>query len=158
MAKISKHPQFYSQKWPTKTATKSWRLLLYFWSLLSQFICLFLLVSLISCCFMTSWNPKTAHQMRLQAYIYIYLSLSIYGCGAICRRKCCHFCFLPQFYSKNGKKEMLHICPISVRSRSIEMTKSFFQRKWLGLQTQPFFLVHLGLTVKCVGLLAPKTL
>ena len=26
---------------------------------------------LISCCFMLSWNPKTAHQVRLQAYIYI---------------------------------------------------------------------------------------
>ena len=39
--------------------------------LLSQFLCLFLLVSPHSRCFMTSWNPKTAHQMRLQAIIYV---------------------------------------------------------------------------------------
>ena len=30
--------------------------------------CLFLLVS---CCFMTSWNPKTIHQMRLQAFFLL---------------------------------------------------------------------------------------
>ena len=36
--------------------------------LLSQFLCLFLFVSPYSCYFMTFWNPKTAHQLRLQAY------------------------------------------------------------------------------------------
>ena len=45
MTTISKNPQFYSQKWPTKTATKSWRFLLCFWFLLPRFLCLFLLVS-----------------------------------------------------------------------------------------------------------------
>ena len=33
----------------------------------SRFLCLFPLVLLISCCFMLSWNPETAHQVRLQA-------------------------------------------------------------------------------------------
>ena len=42
---LSKYPQFCSQKWPTKTVTKSWRFLLYFWFLLSQFLCHLLLVS-----------------------------------------------------------------------------------------------------------------
>ena len=37
-----------------------------------NFFVFFSLLLLISCCCMTSWNPKTAHQMRLQAYIYIY--------------------------------------------------------------------------------------
>ena len=45
MAIISKNPLFYSQKWPTKTATKSWRFLLRFGFLFSRFLCLFLLVS-----------------------------------------------------------------------------------------------------------------
>ena len=73
MAKILKNAQFYSEKWPRKTATKkkkTWLFLLYFRFLLSQFLCLFPLVSpLISCCFMLSWNPKTAHRVRLQAKI-----------------------------------------------------------------------------------------
>ena len=45
MANISKNPQFYSKKWPTKTATKSWRFLLRFGFLLSQCLCRILLVS-----------------------------------------------------------------------------------------------------------------
>ena len=40
-----KNAQFYSEKRPRKTATKMWPFLLYFWSLLSQFLCLFHLVS-----------------------------------------------------------------------------------------------------------------
>ena len=36
------------------------------------FFVFFPLFLLISCCFMPSWNPETAHQMRLQA-IYIWL-------------------------------------------------------------------------------------
>ena len=32
-----------------------------------NFFVFFSLFLLVSCCFMTSWNPKTAHQMRLQA-------------------------------------------------------------------------------------------
>ena len=70
-AQILKNPQFYSQKWPTKTATKSWLFLLYFRFIFLNFFVLFSLFLLISCCFITSWNPKTAHQMRLQAYLYI---------------------------------------------------------------------------------------
>ena len=33
-----------------------------------NFFVFFSLVLLSSCCFMISWNPNTAHQMRLQAY------------------------------------------------------------------------------------------
>ena len=47
---------------------------------------------------------------------------------------------------------MLHIGPISVRSRSIEVTQNWleiaipgpFWKKWLGLQSQAFLLVHVG--------------
>ena len=39
-----------------------------FWvSSLLNFFVFFSLFLLVSCCFMTSWNPKTVHQMRLQA-------------------------------------------------------------------------------------------
>ena len=68
-----KKSQFYSQKWPTKTATKSWRFLLCFWFLLLNFLIFFSLFLLVSCRFMTCWHPKTAHQMRLQAiWLYIF--------------------------------------------------------------------------------------
>ena len=57
-------------------------------------------------------------------YIYIY----IYGCGAICRRKFGHFCrFFTSFIAKKGKKEMLQICPVSVHSRSIEITPNWLE-------------------------------
>ena len=62
-----KHPQFYSQKWPTKTATKSLRFLLYFSLFFLNFFVLLSLFLFLSCCFMTFWNPKASHQMRLQA-------------------------------------------------------------------------------------------
>ena len=67
------NPQFYSQKWPTITATKSWRSLLYFRFRLSQLLCLYLFVSPCSCWIMTSWSLKTGHHMRLYIYIYIYI-------------------------------------------------------------------------------------
>ena len=55
----------------------SWRFLLaVFGFFFLNFFVLFHLFLLISCCFLPSWNPKTAHQMRLQAiwlYIYIYI-------------------------------------------------------------------------------------
>ena len=35
-----------------------------------NFFVIFPLFLLISCCFIPSWNPQTAHQMRLQAKIY----------------------------------------------------------------------------------------
>ena len=71
MAQISKNPQFYSQKWPTKTAAKTWRFFVAFFGFF--FLNFFVFFSLFlppSCCFMTSWIPKTAHQMRLQAQKY----------------------------------------------------------------------------------------
>ena len=76
------------------------------------------------------------------------------------------FFVFPSFTVKNGQNEMLQICCVSVRSQSIEMTQNwletavpspFFQKKWLGLQSQAFFLVHLGFHVKIVGLFGPKT-
>ena len=70
MGKISKENQFYSQKWPTKTATKSWRFLLAIFDNLLSHLFFFSLFLLISCCLMTCWNPNTAHQMRLQAFLY----------------------------------------------------------------------------------------
>ena len=62
---------------------------------------------------------------------------------------------------------MSPMCDISVRSRSIEMTqkmawdcnpKCFFQKQWLRLQSQAFFLVYLGFDIKLLGFLAQKTL
>ena len=79
MAKISKNPQFYSQKWPTKTATKSWRFLLRFWSLLSHFFFFaffFPIVSLYFLLFHDILEPQTAHQMRLQAHVYRVVNVS----------------------------------------------------------------------------------
>ena len=49
--------------------------------------------------------------------------------------------FFPSFIAKNGQKEMLQICPVSVRSRSIEITQNwletavpspFFFKKMIG--------------------------
>ena len=73
MAKISKNPLFYSQKWPTKTATKSWRFLLRFWFLLSQFLCLFLLVSPYFLLFHDILEPQNSPPNEVTGiYIYIY--------------------------------------------------------------------------------------
>ena len=60
---------------------------------------------------------------------------------------------------------MLQICPVSVRTRSIELTQNwldiavpspFFKKKRLGMQSQAFFLVDLGFHVRIVGLLWPQ--
>ena len=76
--KISKYPQFYSQKWPTKTATKSWFLFVFLVSSFSIYLSFSPCFSLFpAVSWHLSWNPKTAHQMRLQAYIYIYIFLSL---------------------------------------------------------------------------------
>ena len=71
-----------TQKWPTSLKVPSFvvkmgnnnrhkivAVSVAFLAHLSQFLCLFPLVvsPLISCCFMTSWSPQAAHQMRLQA-------------------------------------------------------------------------------------------
>ena len=79
LGKILKNAQFYSEKWPRKTATKTWLFLLYFWFLLLNFFVFFPLFLLISCCFMLSWNPKTAHQVRLQAFLFerIFMEASL---------------------------------------------------------------------------------
>ena len=67
---------------------------------------------------------QMANSLRVLFDIYIY----IYGCGAICRRKFCHFYHsIPNSIVKNGQKEMLQICPVSVRSRSIEITPNWLE-------------------------------
>ena len=55
------------QKPPQNRGGFCWPFLCFFFLDFFVFLSLFLLVS---CCFMTSWNPKTAHQMRLQAQKY----------------------------------------------------------------------------------------
>ena len=67
----------------------------------------------------------------------------------------------------NGKKEMLQICPVSVRSRSIEITQHwletavpspFFEKSDWDCSLRPFFWFILGLDVKFVGLFGPQKL
>ena len=104
--------------------------------------------------------PKYGQVIDPTAHIYIY------GFGAICRRKFCHFYrFFPSFIAKNGQKEMLQICPVSVRSRSIEITQNwletavpspFFQKNDRDCSFRPFYWFILGLNVKIVGLFGPK--
>ena len=66
-----KNPQFYSQKWPTKTATKTWRFLLHFWFLLPKFLCLFLLVSPYFLLFHDILEPQNSPPNEVTG-IYIY--------------------------------------------------------------------------------------
>ena len=69
MAKIFKKiPSFIGKDGPQKPPQNRGCVFGFFLLDVSAFFPLFLL---ISCGFMTSWNPKTAHQMRLQAYICI---------------------------------------------------------------------------------------
>ena len=109
---------------------------------------------------------------RTMDYIYIYIwqmatiYIYIYGCGAICRRKFCHFYrVFPSFKVKNGQKEMLQICPVSVCSRSIEITQNwletavpslFFQKSDWDCSFRPLYWFIWGLNVKFVGLFGPK--
>ena len=74
----------------------------------------------------------------------LYVCIYIYGCGAICRRKVCHFYrSFSNFIAKNGQKEMLLICPVSVCSRSIEITQN-----WLETAVpSPFFKKVIGTAV-----------
>ena len=73
LAKIFKNAQFYSEKWPRKPPQKRGCFCCIFDFFFLNFFVFFPLFLLISCCFMLFWNPKTAHQVRLQAYIYIYI-------------------------------------------------------------------------------------
>ena len=71
MAKTLKNAQFHSEKRPRKTATKRGCFCCIFGLFFLNFFVFSPLFLLISCCFMLSWNPKTAHHVRLQAYINI---------------------------------------------------------------------------------------
>ena len=90
----------------------------------------------------------------------------IYGFGAVCRRKKCHFYrFFPSFIVKNGQKEMLQICPVSVCSRSIEITQNwletavpslFFKKSDWDCSFRPFYWFILGFNVKFAELFGTK--
>ena len=97
------------------------------------------------------------------AYIYIYIWL--WGC--LPPQKMSFLSFFPQFYSKNGQKEMLQICPVSVSSRSIEITQNwletavpslFFKKSDWDCNFRPFYWFILGLNVKFMNFLARKRL
>ena len=90
-AKFLKNPQFYSQKWPTKTATKSWRFLLYFQFLLSQFICLF---PLVSPCFVVFHDIQNCPPNEVTGFLY--------------------FAFFPRkIWEKSGPVDALNRCHLS---------------------------------------------
>ena len=77
----------------------------------------------------TSGGQTTITHKYMYVCIYIYM-------GLICRRKFCHvYRSFPSFILKHGQTEMLQICPVSVRSRSIEITQN-----WLEIAVpSPFF-------------------
>ena len=64
-------PSFIVKNGPEKPPQKRGCFCCIFGLFFLNFFVFFPLFLLISCCFMLSWNPKTAHQVRLQAYIYI---------------------------------------------------------------------------------------
>ena len=68
MAKILKNAQFYSEKWPRKTATKTWLFLLYFWFLLSQFHCPFPLVCPYFLLFHAILEPQNSPPSEVTGY------------------------------------------------------------------------------------------
>ena len=72
IVKHLKNAQFYSENGPEKPPQKCGCFCCIFGFFFVNFFVFFPLFLLISCCFVLSWNPKTAHQVRLQAYIYIY--------------------------------------------------------------------------------------
>ena len=62
----------------------------------------------------------------------------------------------PDFIAKNGQKEMLQICPVSVRSRSIEMTQCWLV---IGTAISGFFFFYIWVfMLKLLTFLAPKPL
>ena len=73
--------------------------------------------------------------------------------------------FFPSFIVNNCQKEMLQICPVSVRSRSIGITQNwleiavpspFFQKSDWDCSLRLFYWFILGSNVKFVGLFGPK--
>ena len=89
-------------------------------------------------------------------YIYIY----IYGSGLVCRRKFCHFWhFFPSFIVRNGKFEMLQICPISPftfltkiaqKRPGTAVPSNFPKNETLGLQSQAFWVILIEIFSLCL--------
>ena len=73
-----KIPSFIVKKWPTKTATKSWRLLLYFLFLLSQSLYPFPLVSHYLLLFHDHEHSGAPKQPTKWGYRHIYIYICIY--------------------------------------------------------------------------------
>ena len=76
-------PSFIVKNGPEKPPQKRGCFCCIFGFFFLNFFVFFPLFLLISCCFMLSWNPKTAHQVRLQAYIYIYRYIDMHACNLI---------------------------------------------------------------------------
>ena len=107
----------------------------------------------------------TWDRVKNQKKIYIYICVWLWG--HLPPQFLPFLAFSPSFIVKNGQKEMLQICPVSARSRSIETTQN-----WLGTAVpslsfnkcdwdcsiRPFYWFILGLNVKRVGLFGPKKL
>ena len=79
IGKNLKKPSFIVKKGPEKPPQKRGCFCCIFGLFFLNFFVFSPLFLLISCCFMLSWNPKTAHQVRLQAHIYIYAG-ELAGC------------------------------------------------------------------------------
>ena len=95
---ISKNPQLHSEKWPTKTATKSWRSWLYFRFLLSQFLCLFPLVSRYFLLFHAILEPQNSPPNEV-TYVCLYMCIRSKN-HKKCERDAC-YCQGP-FYCPQG--------------------------------------------------------
>ena len=78
MAKISKIPSFIVKNCQQKPPQNRGGFCCTLGFLFLNFFVFFPSFLLISRCFMPSWNPKTAHEVWLQAlYIYIYISCRV---------------------------------------------------------------------------------
>ena len=79
---------------------------------------------LIPCCFMTSWNPKTAHQMRLQAFLAVFLACFL--------RKKCGFLHVLAFFLASA--ETPPFVQINVFCRLGSEARQEIRNTWLQLE------------------------
>ena len=103
------------------------------------------------------------HKLFVGWYIYIYIYMALGPFAAA--KNVIFIVFFPSFIVKNGQKEMLQICPVSVCSRSIEITQNwletavpslFFQKSDWDCSFRPFYWFILGLNVKFAELFGTK--
>ena len=101
------------------------------------------LISCFSCCYQQFFVP-----FGEMWDIYIYIYMAAWSIAAA---------FLPtvSFFPVYSKKwqNCWRLCSLPVGRSDLRLAwdcnpKAFFQRKWLGLQSQAFFLVHLGFNVE----------